>query len=285
MTEPRKYRTATGFRQGLEERLNDLAQSQGKDVMRLRRQLAFDRLLARMFDAPDSPWLLKGGYVMELRVKQARTTKDLDLGLKTVPREPLRKWIEAAAAIKMDDFFVFKIGPSTMDLEAAPYGGERFPVEANMDGRPFIKFHVDIAKGDDGLEPNEKLVGHDWLGFAGLPVPEFIAIPQPLHFAEKLHAYTQVRAVPNSRVKDLVDMVLLIQLGGLESDRVHAALNKTFERRNAQPLPLRLDPPPQAWEVPFRTLAEECGLDMDFHQAFAILSTFHQSLGLGRPKT
>jgi hypothetical protein len=280
MHEARKYRTATSFRQGLEERLNSQALSQGKDVMRLRRQLAFDRLLARMFDAPDSPWLLKGGYVMELRVKQARATKDLDLGLKSIPREPLRKWVEAAAAIKMDDFFVFKIGPSTMDLEAAPYGGERFPVEANMDGRPFIKFHVDIAKGDDGLEPNEKLVGHDWLSFAGLPAPEFIAIPTPQHFAEKLHAYTQVRAVPNSRVKDLVDMVLLIQLGGLEPARVQVALAKTFVRRNAHPIPFRLDPPPPAWEVPFQALAEECGLDMDFHQAFAILSAFYQSLRL-----
>lgn len=280
MNEVRKFRTAASFRQGLEERLNNLAQSQGKDVMRLRRQLAFDRLLARMFDTPDSPWLLKGGYVMELRVKQARTTTDLDLGLKFVPREPLRKWVETAAAINKDDFFVFNIGPSTLDLEAAPYGGERFPVDARMDGRTFIKFHIDIAMGDDGLEPNEKLVGHDWLSFAGLPAPEFIAIPPHQHFAEKLHAYTQVRSVPNSRVKDLVDMVLLIQLGGLERARVLLALEKTFVRRNAQPVPLRLDPPPPTWEIPFRALAEECGLNIDFHQAFIILSAFHQNLGL-----
>ena len=46
--------------------------------MRLRRHLAFERLLARLFQTP-SPWALKGGYAMELRFQQARTTKDIDL--------------------------------------------------------------------------------------------------------------------------------------------------------------------------------------------------------------
>ena len=35
-------------------------------------------------------------------------------------------------------------------------------------------------------------------------------------FAEKLHAYTLPRNSANSRVKDLVDMALLIGSGGLD---------------------------------------------------------------------
>jgi hypothetical protein len=269
----------------LEERLNTLARAESVDVMRMRRQLAFDRLLARLFHAPGSPWLLKGGYVMELRIQRARTTRDLDLGYKSILGGKMRELLQQAAAVNMKDFFSFLIGESTLDLEAAPYGDKRFPVETRVDGRTFIKFHVDVALGDDGLEPNETMVGRDWLGFAGLPAPRFIAIPAPQHFAEKLHAYTQVRKVPNTRVKDLVDMVLLIRMGALEPARVHAALEKTFIRRNAHAMPMRLEPPPPTWATPFKAMAEECGLNMDYTQAFAIVSEFHRSLDLDQRNT
>jgi hypothetical protein len=73
------------MRTALETRLNKLAFNLGLDVQRLRRQVAFDRLLCRLFAGPDPPWLLKGGYAMELRMQSARTTRDIDLGLKHFP--------------------------------------------------------------------------------------------------------------------------------------------------------------------------------------------------------
>ena len=74
MKPPRHYASPTAFRTALEERLKRLAQKEGFDLQRLRRQVAFDRLLCRLFANPDAPWLLKGGYAMELRLKTARTT-------------------------------------------------------------------------------------------------------------------------------------------------------------------------------------------------------------------
>jgi hypothetical protein len=44
-----RYKTASGLRMALEERLNRLARKKGMDVMRLRRHVAFDRFLARVF--------------------------------------------------------------------------------------------------------------------------------------------------------------------------------------------------------------------------------------------
>lgn len=143
---------------------------------------------------------------MELRILHARMTRDLDLGMKEISSSGLRERVQDSAATEMEDFFTFKIGEAMLDLEAAPYGGQRFPVEAVMDGRTFIRFHLDIALGDDGLAPNDILPGRDWLGFAGLPAPVFTVIPEAQHFAEKVHAYTVVRETPNTRVKDLVDM-------------------------------------------------------------------------------
>jgi hypothetical protein len=82
MDEPKSYKTAGAFRTALEARLQASARQEGTDLQRLRRQVAFDRFLARMFSkAPKAtyPWVLKGGYAMELRIHSARTTKDIDL--------------------------------------------------------------------------------------------------------------------------------------------------------------------------------------------------------------
>ena len=84
--EPKKYATAAAFRRALEDRLQDIAGKESVDLQRLRRQVAFDRLLARLFQpgqplAP--PWVLKGGYAMELRIKTARATKDIDLTMRS----------------------------------------------------------------------------------------------------------------------------------------------------------------------------------------------------------
>jgi len=78
---PRHYATAAAFRVALESRLKMLTQTEDPDLNRLRRQVSFDRLLARLFSETNTPWLLKGGYAMELRLRKARTTKDVDLSL------------------------------------------------------------------------------------------------------------------------------------------------------------------------------------------------------------
>jgi hypothetical protein len=84
MKKAQEYATATAFRMALEARLNTMAREQGIDVQRLRRQVTFDRLLCRLFHDPSAPWLLKGGYAMELRLEVARTTRDIDLSLHDV---------------------------------------------------------------------------------------------------------------------------------------------------------------------------------------------------------
>jgi hypothetical protein len=83
--EPKKYATAAAFRRALEDRLQDIARKEAVDLQRLRRQVAFDRLLTRLFQAgrpPALPWVLKGGCAMELRIDAARTTKDIDLTMR-----------------------------------------------------------------------------------------------------------------------------------------------------------------------------------------------------------
>lgn len=81
---PREYASAEAFRRALEARLNKAAETELIQVSRLRRRVAFDRLLARLFRVDPAPWVLKGGYALELRFRMARATVDIDLTVQRV---------------------------------------------------------------------------------------------------------------------------------------------------------------------------------------------------------
>ncbi len=283
-----KYATATSLRTALESRLQQTARKEGTDLQRLRRQVAFDRLLARFFSRDDVPWALKGGYAMELRLAVARTTKDIDLTFIGNPSPSSRtpqgrnmavlELLQTYACVNLGDFFIYTIGEPTMDLNAPLYGGARYPVEAGMDNRLFSSFHLDVAVGDVLIEPLEQMEGKDWLGFAGITKVSLRAISAEQQFAEKLHAYTLPRQTPNSRVRDLVDMLLLLNSGKLLPEAVTKALQATFTKRATHPIPDKLVPPPPDWNPRFAALAAECNLSTDVDAAFASLERFMNSL-------
>ena len=77
----KKYQTPVAFRRALEDRIKVKSRERGTDIQRMRRSVAFDRLLCRLFASTDNRWILKGGYAMELRIQAARATKDIDLSL------------------------------------------------------------------------------------------------------------------------------------------------------------------------------------------------------------
>jgi predicted nucleotidyltransferase component of viral defense system len=291
MDEAKSYKTAGAFRTALENRLQTRARDEGTDLQRLRRQVAFDRFLARMFSkGPKAtyPWVLKGGYAMELRVQSARTTKDLDLTLHDGThlskdlrkcREQVRAMLQEAAAVRFDDYFEFLVGEAREDLDGAPEGGSRYPVQAQMDGRDYARFPVDVGIGDEVMEPLDVVTGKDWLGFGGIAPPSFPIISAEQQFAEKLHAYTLPRGErTNTRTKDLVDMVLLIRGGNLERKKTAAAVRATFTRRATHEVPSKLDSPPGEWAPVFDALAKECGLAMKIEEGFQVVREFTEAL-------
>jgi hypothetical protein len=186
----------------------------------------------------------------------------------------VREMLQAAAGISLGDWFEFVIGPPAMDLTAAPYGGARYPVEARMDGRIFSRFHLDAGIGDVVMQPLETIVCRNWLEFAGIESSSVLMIGREQQFAEKPHAYTLPRNAPNSRVKDLVDMALLVGSGGLDQRRTLDALRLTFERRETHALPEALLPPSPDWKTPFQALAEECDLPTDVAAIFSQVQRF-----------
>jgi hypothetical protein len=288
MPPPRIYTTAAAFRKALEERLKTASLTDQIDLNRLRRQVSFDRLLSRLFREAPYQWVLKGGYALELRFRAARSTVDIDLTLQRAEttsgvdtNQVVREMLQSAVNVSLGDWFEYVIGSPVMDLTAAPYGGARFPVEARMDKRIFARFHLDAGIGDVVMQPLDSIICRDWLGFAGIESSRVWMIAREQQLAEKVHAYTFPRNTANSRVKDLVDLALLIGSGGLDKQRILDALRLTFERRETHDLAVDLVPPPADWQIPFQALAEECGLPTDVAEAFASVREFLEEM-LGR---
>ncbi len=170
------------------------------------------------------------------------------------------------------------IGKAQLDLDNAPYGGSRYPVSALIDGKLFVRFQLDVG-ADVVVDEIEQIKGIDWLEFCGVKAPIIPAISIEQQLSEKLHAYSMPRGDRiNSRAKDLVDMVLLLNMRKIEKEEFQKVLEKVFKARNTHPLPKFLDPPPSEWENQFKKMAAECGITQDMRLSFEKMSFFYSPI-------
>lgn len=172
-------------------------------------------------------------------------------------------------------------------LQEEEGGTVRFRIRAELAGRPFEEVLVDVGFSDPlGWEP-EPLRGSDVLAFADIKPIEVPALRLEQQVAEKVHAYTRTYGEhPSSRVKDLVDLVLVKLFMTLDATRLRAALVGTFEGRRQHALPSRLPRPPADWAGPYRKLAQEVGINPDllvgYSEATTLLDPVLAGLDAGR---
>ncbi len=277
-------KTSADFRKELETNLRTHSNKTGEDINRLRRKVSFDRLLARIFTHEPSFFVLKGGYGMELRFAHARATKDIDLTCfkrandsKEPMSEIIMQELQLLARYNLDDHFTFQIGQPQIDIENAPYGGSRHHVLVLINDRPYVEFHLDVG-ADFLIDPIEKIPGSNWLEFCGISAPVIQMISVQQQFAEKLHSYTLPREQINTRAKDLIDLILLLQSEGRSSSTFQNTLQRVFRARNKHPLPEFLPRPPISWQKPFAEMAAECGISQDLKEGFQTVSEFYNTL-------
>ena len=260
-----RYATAAAFRDALEHRLRTRATEHLVGVNVLRKQVAIDRFLARLTIAAPGRWVVKGAYALDLRLgSRGRATRDVDLTRTDSAEEALRDMHEASATVG-DDHFQFAVELSRRSLRPDNEQTSRFRVAADLAGRRFDDFTVDISFGELMEDEPDLIEGPDLLAFAGIPPTRVPAISLELQIAEKVHAYTRIYGTGrrNTRVKDLVDMVLIARKSKVRGPELSAALRWTFTARHTHDLPDALPNPPAEWAVPYRLLAETVGVPVD----------------------
>ncbi|MFQ5922445.1 MAG: nucleotidyl transferase AbiEii/AbiGii toxin family protein [Anaerolineales bacterium] len=265
-----KYKAAGAFRASLEQRLRDRSREVGTSIVRLRKAVVFDRLLARLLQVAPERWVVKGALALDFRLSTiTRTTKDLDLVYRE-SQEAAAADLAAAQAVDPGDYFAFALERVRIG-GAAEKSAKRYRARAEVAGRIFDEVIVDIGFVDPILWKPDLVLGTDLLGFAAIDRMQIPVLPLEQHVAEKVHAYTRTygEGMPSSRVKDLVDIVLIKSFASLDAEQVRKALQITFEARSLQRLPDSLPAPPPDWVSPYRKLASEVGIDPQLAVAHA----------------
>jgi hypothetical protein len=251
--------------------------------MRLRKGVAFQRLLARLLViAPDS-WMLKGGLALDFRLTersgpQPRATKDMDLA-RAEGVEAADADFRAVLGVDLDDFFEFFIERIEVPQEEDRVAGGaalRYRVIARLASRTFEEVLVDVGLSPPPVRP-ELVEAPDLLDFAGVPPVRVLTVPTAWHIAEKVHAYTRRYGpdeAPSSRPKDLIDIVLLAAYEEFRAGDLLEALCGTFGSRGTHGLPTALPPPPEDWARPYAELATQVGLDRDLEMGYSRAQAF-----------
>jgi predicted nucleotidyltransferase component of viral defense system len=217
--------------------------------------------------------VLKGAFALELRLGlRTRTTKDIDLG-RADDEEAATEHLNAATGVDLGDFFDFEVRRTPALDAAAGIQAVRYTVRADLAGLRFEQFPVDVALSESSPIQAEPLFATNSLEFADVAALQLPVVSLEQHVAEKLHAYTGSYGQDereSTRVKDLVDLVLIGELAEIDAKRLRHALATTFEQRARQPLPNAVPVPPSSWARPYAALAREVGVVVEIEAGHAL---------------
>jgi hypothetical protein len=280
-----RYATAAAFRQALDDRLKSEAVRTGLPLARLRKQVAFELFLRRLVAVAPDRFVLKGALALELRLRATtRPTRDIDLGRDDNEQRAIED-ITAAQQLQLDDFFTF-IAIRTDELDTADeFAAVRFHLTAQLAGRTFEQFTLDIGFTDTIPARPDPIRTSDLLAFAGIDPIELPTLPLPQHLAEKVHAYTRSYGTSgrrSTRPKDLVDILLIATSEPIDAAALRSALETTFSERKRQELPASLPAPPADWATPYRRLAAEVDVEPDLTPAYTAAAAFLDPILAGR---
>lgn len=268
-----KYASAAALDRAITDLLLRRVGGDARRYEQLRREVAFERVLARLVAEDPAVWLLKGGVALDYRLRAARSTLDLDLSSNIGISEFQDKLVRAMA-IDLGDFFeVHFTGEASRPVdEVETY---RFGLDVRLNNRTFMKIGIDVGFADPWLGDAEDLETSEVLAFAGVKPVTVRAIPIEQHIAEKVHAYTKSYGNrQNSRVKDLVDLMLLSGYRPLAIEELATALDAVFRSRATHDIPKRVPLPPDDWRDVYRKLSETLPITPEILEAHASVAAF-----------
>lgn len=250
------YRSPQALRAALHKRANAAASAEGVDTNEILRRFYLARLLARVFVDDPHGWLLKGGQALLVRYPDARHSRDIDLFYR--PDEgrldDAVKALRRAAGLELGDFLRFEHYDTTRETQGRIARRVRF--QPYLGGKPVVMVSVDLVAdlaplGEPGVRqlnpPIDLDLGADtW--------PNVLLYPLPDHVADKICAlYEQYGCTGSTRLKDLVDLVVIALRDPLDGrvarDALQAEANRRRDAGTLQALPVRFTVPDRkVWE-------------------------------------
>ncbi len=213
-------------------RLLNVAKAQGVDFNQVLVRFALERILYRLSQSEHADhFLLKGALLFTLWYDMPhRTTRDADLlGFGASDLESVTQTFRDIASVAVDDGIVFD--PASVAAEEirkdAGYAGARIFISGEL-ARAHCKTQIDIGFGD-AVTPGPVDATYPVL-LADLPAPRLRTYPVYTVVAEKLHAIALL-GMTNSRLKDYLDLSVLLDREALDTDLLAQAIKATFERR------------------------------------------------------
>jgi hypothetical protein len=274
-----KYTTSGAFRRVLEDRLIQISMQNGVTLARLRKLVVFDRFMARLTAFQTTPWVIRGGYALQLYMgEQIHAIKNVDLRL--VTQSPaIYPALQQAASLPLEDWFSFEVMQTERQTPGV-FGGVHHSIQSLLDGRVFENFHVEVGGINPLFASVDYLNTAPLLMFADMEPVHVACHPIAQQLAEKLHAYTRPHTIKeSSRVKEFVDMLLLADLADQTGVTLLQALQATFAFAATHPLPGSVPPPPRDWPAAFEKMADEVGLkETELNPAYELICQFYDPL-------
>lgn len=214
----------------------------------IRRIIAFDRFLARLFFDTNA-WYLKGSYALESRLKgRARPAADIDLSYSHSARIGDGNFPDDLHESSRDigDGFSYSsqlLEDRSKEIHAINYGLCRLSVACKYEGSDFAQFQVDVSLcrdcSEDEAEKSESFNFLSQLSSFGIR-----QLPITVQFAEKAHAYSlplpPYGTDPHWKAKHLADLLLIIENGVPSADELARDVPQVFLDRGTHDVPVVL---------------------------------------------
>jgi hypothetical protein len=273
-TDP-SYPTPAAFRRALTDKLKELARKGLWSLPQLQRQIAYDRLLERLYRV-DQGWVLKGATALLARGIGVRGTIDVDV-YRAAAREMAEADLRSAVEHDIDDWFRFELGAATQMDDAAK--GARIPVSAYVGATIWTEFYVDLVGSDVQMTGQPDPVPA--LARVTMPNVEqhgYRAYPLVDHIADKIAAIMERHGTlqfPSTRFKDLIDLVAILTEAAIDAAAQVNAFRSEVERRGLIP--------PERFNVPDRALWESGYAREARRSLLSRAHTLDDALGIVRP--
>jgi hypothetical protein len=157
--------------------------------------------------------------------------------------------------------------------DAAGHGTWRVKVTGTLAGRPFGGIHLDVSPRSHELDDTDVVPLPNSLEFAGVRTRDVEIIEVHRHAAEKFHGMLKdFGERENSRVRDLVDLVILAEHQLLDPSKLATSVRRVWLERDGMEPPSALPSLPAGWPARYEAAATDHGLNIrSFPAAVALM--------------